>query len=81
MAAVRIRILDGNDNTAHYAQLPVTFEVEGPISIVGPGCSTAEGGMTGTYIRTTGSEGTGRLIVSAPGLQPVELVFNVSRTC
>ena len=81
MAAVRIRILDGNDNTAHYAQLPVTFEAEGPISIVGPGCSTAEGGMTGTYIRTTGSEGTGRLKVSAPGLHPVELVFNVSRTC
>ncbi|MBQ2086172.1 MAG: glycoside hydrolase family 2 protein [Oscillospiraceae bacterium] len=77
MAAVRIRILDGNGNTAHYAQLPVTFSAEGPINIVGPECSTAEGGMTGTYIRTTGAPGEGRLTISVPGLKPAELFFTV----
>lgn len=77
MAAVRIRIADGNGNTAHYAQLPVSFRAEGAVSIVGPGCATAEGGMTGTYVRTTGDTGTGRLIISVPGLNPAELCFNV----
>ena len=77
MAAVRIRIADGNGNTAHYAQLPVSFRAEGAVSIVGPDCAAAEGGMTGTYVRTTGTAGTGRLIISAPGLSPAELPFTV----
>ncbi|MBP1554614.1 MAG: glycoside hydrolase family 2 protein [Oscillospiraceae bacterium] len=77
MAAVRIRIADGNGNTAHYAQLPVSFRAEGAVSIVGPHCATAEGGMTGTYVRTTGTAGTGRLIISAPGISPAELSFSI----
>ena len=58
MAAIRIRILDENGNIAPYAQLPVTIKVSGPCEIAGPSVVTAEGGMCGTYIRTTGEEGT-----------------------
>ena len=77
MAAVRIRILDENGNIAPYAQLPVCFKPEGEIALVGPDVATAEGGMCGTYLRTTGAAGTGKLTVSAHGLEPVVIDFAV----
>ena len=77
MAAVRIRILDGNGNVAPYAQLPVMLTLEGAAQLVGPAAVTAEGGMCGTYIRTTGETGIAKLTVSAHGLEPVTVEFTV----
>ena len=77
MAAVRVRVLDGNGNIAPYAQLPVKFTVEGPLELVGPDVATAEGGMTGTYVRTNFFGGHGKLTVSSPGLEPVTVDFRV----
>lgn len=77
MAAVRVRVLDEYDNIAPYAQLPVRFAAEGDIEVVGPDCATAEGGMTGTYIRTVGRSGAGKLTVSASGLEDVVIEFTV----
>ena len=78
MAAVRVRVLDGNGNPAPYAQLPVTFTLEGPAALVGPACVTAEGGMCGTYIRTLGESGEATLTVTAPGTETVKLKFTVA---
>lgn len=78
MAAVRIRIVDEFGNVAPYAQLPITFLPEGAVSICGPATATAEGGMCGTYVRTFGESGDGVLIVKAPGLEPVKVMFTVS---
>jgi beta-galactosidase len=77
MAAIRVRILDGNGNIAPYAQLPVKFTVEGPLELVGPDMATAEGGMTGTYVRTNFHKGSAKLTVSCPGLDSVTLDFTV----
>ncbi len=77
MAAVRIRILDEYGNIAPYAQLPVKLQLEGAAELVGPDIITAEGGMTGTYIRTTGQSGTARLTVSTPQTEPVTTEFMV----
>jgi beta-galactosidase len=62
-AAFRIRVLDEYNNTAVYAQLPVSFKVSGPLKIIGPDMVSAEGGMCGTYLKTVGKEGTGTLTV------------------
>jgi len=78
MAAVRIRILDRNGNVAHYAQLPVSFSTEGDIELTGPCAAAAEGGMTGTYVRTVGRAGSGTLTISVPGLDPVSITFSVN---
>ena len=78
MAAVRIRILDEWDGVASYAQLPVSFVADGNVALLGPDAATAEGGMCGTYVRTTGRTGPGILVVSAPGLEPVTVEFAVS---
>ena len=77
MAAVRIRVLDENGNAAPYAQLPVRLSVEGALQIVGPDVVTAEGGMCGTYLRTTGEAGAAKLTVRADGLAPVTIDFEV----
>jgi beta-galactosidase len=77
MAAVRVRILDGNGNIAPYAQNPVIFRTEGPLELVGPGVATAEGGMTGTYVKTKLEKGKAKLTVSSPGLESVTIDFTV----
>ena len=77
MAAVRIRILDEFGNVAPYAQLPVLFKIEGDAEIVGPHAATAEGGMCGTYIRTTGKTGTARLTISTAQTEAVSLTFDI----
>ena len=77
MAAVRIRVLDEYGNPAPYAQLPIRFRLDGAADLVGPAVATAEGGMTGTYIRTNYHKGRALLTVSAHGLDPVTVEFTV----
>jgi len=79
MAAVRVRVLDENGNPAAYAQLPVHFAVEGDAALVGPETAVAEGGMTGTYLRTAGKAGTAVLTVSAPQTEPVTVSFTLKK--
>ncbi len=75
MAAVRIRVLDANGNIAPYAQIPVLLKLEGEAELVGPAVVTAEGGMCGTYIRTTGRKGDAALTVSTAQTEPVTVKF------
>ena len=77
MTAIRVRIVDENGNPAPYAQNPVEFTVEGALELVGPRVATAEGGMTGTYLRTNFRKGKAKLIVSCPGLESTTLNFMV----
>lgn len=77
MAAVRIRILDEFGNVAPYAQLPVLFAIDGEAELVGPKVVTAEGGMCGSYIRTTGKTGTARLTIAAAQAEAVSLAFQI----
>lgn len=79
MAAVRIRIRDEYGNIASYAQLPVSIAAEGPAEVIGPQTVTAEGGMCGTYIRTTGKSGKVSVKISADGLETVRIEFTVEK--
>lgn len=77
MAAVRIRLADGLGNPAPYAQLPVKLRVEGPLELVGPDVVTAEGGMTGCYLKTTGETGTAVLTVETAQTEPLSISFQI----
>ena len=77
MAAVRIRILDSYNNIAPYAQLPIELSLEGPAELVGPWVICAEGGMTGTYIKSTGVTGQITLTVRSGQTEPVAVSFSV----
>ena len=77
MAAVRIRILDEYGNIAPYAQLPVQLSLAGEAELVGPNVVTAEGGMTGTYVKTTGEAGEAVLTIETSQTEPVTVRFSV----
>ena len=79
MAAVRIRLLDEYGNLVPYALLPLSLSAAGEGEIVGPSVVTLEGGSTGTYIRTTGKEGTAELTISAAGVEPVTIKFQIKK--
>ena len=79
MAAVRVRILDEYGSPSPYAQLPVTFRLEGAAQLVGPEVTAAEGGMTGTYVKTTGETGTAVLTVTTSQTEAVRIAFTVGR--
>ena len=76
-AAVRVRVLDGHGNIAPYAQAPINITLEGSLELIGPNVVTAEGGMTGLYVKTTGQTGPAKLTLSSPGLAPITLYFSV----
>ncbi len=78
MASVRVRILDENGNIAPYAQLPVTFTIEGEAELVGAKTVTAEGGMCGTYIKTTGKPGKALLTIHTEQTGDVTIDFGIS---
>ncbi|MBR1781247.1 MAG: glycoside hydrolase family 2 protein [Oscillospiraceae bacterium] len=75
MAALRVRILDANGTVAPYAQLPVRLTLTGAAELIGPDVITAEGGMTGAYLRTIGQTGAAQLTVACDGLSPVSVDF------
>jgi beta-galactosidase len=77
VSAVRVRVLDAFGNPAVYAQIPVIFSLEGAAELVGPDVVTAEGGMCGTYIRTTGIAGNVKLTVRTNQTEPVVMEITV----
>ena len=77
MAAVRIRILDEYGNPAPYAQIPVHLTLDGPAALVGPHVTVAEGGMTGTFVKTIGETGEARLTVSTDQTEDVTFIFHI----
>ncbi len=79
MSAIRIQVKDEYNNPASYAQFPLSFITTGPIEIVGPKTVVAEGGMTGTYIKTTGEEGEAILTISAPDCSSITIHFTVKK--
>ena len=79
MSAIRIQVKDEYHNLASYAQLPLNLITTGPIEIVGPNTVVTEGGMTGTYIKTTGEEGDAVLTISTPDCSAITIYFTISK--
>ena len=79
MSAIRIQVKDEYHNLASYAQLPLNLITTGPIEIVGPSTVVTEGGMTGTYIKTTGEEGEAILTISTPDCSAITIHFTITK--
>ena len=77
-AAIRIRAVDENGNTLPFAGDPVLLETEGVIELIGPSVVPLQGGMTGTYVKTTGKAGTGILRIRLAGGSAQEIRFTVT---
>ena len=80
VASVRIRTVDAYGNTLPLFMEPVELSCEGNIELIGASLISLKGGCGGTYVRTTGLPGEGRLSVHTPGLESVMITFKVTRT-
>ena len=78
VATVRIRALSDAGNLLPYCMEPVILETDGPIELIGPSTLTLRGGMTGTYVRSCGTAGSGTLRVILPGRETREIHFDIS---
>ena len=75
VAAIRIEARDEQENILSFFNEPVQFTVEGPVELIGPSVASLQGGMGGTYLKTTGRSGKAVLRVSNPQTEPVEIEF------
>ncbi len=78
VAAVRIRMLDENENQIYFYNEPLVFETEGPIEVIGPKIVSLKGGMCGTYIKTTGKTGKAALVIKNAQTEDVRIEFDVT---
>ena len=75
-ATVHIEAVDENGNHLSYYQEPLRFAASGAIELIGPELVSMQGGWSGTYVRTKGEAGEGRLVVSSTNGE-AEVLFTV----
>ena len=64
VAAVRIVDKDENGNVLPFSNDPLCLSTIGPIELIGPSIISLQGGMCGTYVKTTGKKGDAKLIIT-----------------
>lgn len=77
VAAIRITFEDDCGNVLPFMNDPVSLKVSGPVELIGPSIVTLNGGMGGTYIKTTGEKGTATLTIESEACETVKLTFEV----
>ena len=77
MTTIRITAVDEYGNLLNYSNEPITISVEGPVEIVGPSVVPLRGGMGGTYVKTTGKEGSATVTISSPYLGEVKIPLEI----
>jgi len=77
VALVRIQAMDEYGNVLPVYNDPVSFEAKGKISLIGPSIVSLQGGMGGTYVKTIGESGDGKLIIHYENDKEVVIEFDV----
>lgn len=77
VALVRIRAVDDHGNVLPFYQEPVRLIAEGDISIIGPDTIALQGGMGGTYVKSTGRSGRGALLLQSQAAGEVRIPFQI----
>lgn len=77
VALVRIRAVDDHGNVLPFYQEPVRLIAEGDISIIGPDTIALQGGMGGTYVKSTGRSGQGALLLQSLTAGEVRIPFQI----
>lgn len=78
VAAVRIRATDEHGNVLPYFSEPVILQAKGAIELIGPSVISLKGGMGGTFVKTVGRAGEGRLLIKNEQMGEQQLTFEVS---
>ncbi|MST57777.1 glycoside hydrolase family 2 protein [Waltera intestinalis] len=77
VSLVRIRAVDDHGNVLPFYQEPVRLITEGDISIIGPDTIALQGGMGGTYVKSTGRSGRGALLLQSQTAGEIRIPFQI----
>ena len=77
VALVRIRAVDDHGNVLPFYQEPVRLITEGDISIIGSDTIALQGGMGGTYVKSTGRSGRGALLLQSQTAGEIRIPFQI----
>jgi len=79
VAAVRINAVDESGNVLPYYNDPVILEAKGAIELIGPSVMALSGGMGGTYVKSKGKKGKGKLIIKTVNGIEKEIDFTIDK--
>ena len=77
VALIRIQAKDEMGNVLPVYNDPVMLDVSGQLELIGPSVISLNGGMGGTYVKTTGQSGEGKLVIRSANTKEVEIVFDI----
>ena len=77
VSSVRIQIVDINGEVVPYSTEIIYFETEGDIELIGPKCANSIGGGTGTFVKSIGRSGSGKLHIWSDNLEKITLDYTV----
>ena len=79
VVALRIKVLDQNDNLMHFYSDALEVSISGPIELIGPKNLVVRGGMTGAYIKTIGEAGEAEITIgnSHVGYEKVKVSVDI----
>ncbi|MGN0141210.1 MAG: glycoside hydrolase family 2 TIM barrel-domain containing protein [Roseburia sp.] len=75
VALIRIRAEDEKGNLLSFCNDPVQCTVSGPLELIGPETVSLQGGMGGTYVKTTGESGNATLTLHMAGTEDITIEF------
>lgn len=76
---VIFRALDQAGNKMMFLNDPLTLQVEGPATLIGPEMTVLAGGTSGAWLRLTGGIGAITLRVTSPRFGALSVVLNVTQ--
>lgn len=79
VAEINILAKSQDGNLLNYYDEPISLKASGEIEIIGPSVITLKGGMGGTYVKTKGKPGKGRLTVSNERLGKRIIDFTIEK--
>ena len=77
VACVRIEAVDDNGNRLPFYNDPLVLDAKGYIELIGPSNIAMSGGICGTYVKSKGRKGKGKLTVKTADGQAQSVEFTV----
>ncbi len=77
VASINIRAVDENGSLLAFCNEALEISAEGDVDIIGPKLISLKGGMSGTYVKSLGKSGRGRVRIYNPQLGEELIEFTV----
>lgn len=79
VATVNVALVSKDGNILTFSNDPIVFNASGSIELIGPEIVPLRGGYTGTFVKTKGKKGKGKLTITHERLAPIVIDFGVTK--